>query len=338
MSSARSLLVGLLLGASVTLAAQEASPAALERGDRSLSFEGFNGAPLRGSVLRGEGHGYFAVLVAGSGPTDRDWSNPLIGKPSHSGRDLARWLQAQGIGSLRFDKRFIGVKDPRAMDLSLDAQAGDIRSALRMARSLPEAKGKKLLLVGHSEGSVLSLVAGAEADALLLIGLPAQSMGATIRDQVTRQLDQAGAPEEMKRSNLGYLDRAYEAIRTRKPMPDAESGVAPGLVQLAKALGDPSAAEFVRQTLDLDPWVLLSRVPQRVLLAWGDRDVQTPAPAQLPKALKADVCMIPGANHLLRKEDREARTLNTGNAGLHYGDDTPFADMSAMASWLKALN
>ena len=73
------------------------------------------------------------MVVAGSGPTDRNWSNPLL-PASYGGRDFAGWLQKQGIGSLRYDKRFIGSKDP-ALDISLDAQVGDIRGALAAARA-----------------------------------------------------------------------------------------------------------------------------------------------------------------------------------------------------------
>ena len=88
--------------------------------DRTVDFPGFNAFPLKGSVKAGGAHPYFAVMVAGSGPMDRDWSTPLIPLPSHGGRDLALWLQGQGVGSLRYDKRFIGAKDP-TFDVSLDA-------------------------------------------------------------------------------------------------------------------------------------------------------------------------------------------------------------------------
>ena len=164
---------------------------------RTTGFPGFNAFPLQGSVKAGGAHPYFAVMVAGSGPTDRDWSNPLIPGPSHGGRDIAAWLQAQGIGSLRYDKRFIGSKDAK-LDISLDAQVGDIKAALRAARLLPEAKGKKLLLVGHSEGALLSLLAAGDAEAALLLAMPGTSMGKLIRAQVKGQLDAALAPPDRK--------------------------------------------------------------------------------------------------------------------------------------------
>jgi pimeloyl-ACP methyl ester carboxylesterase len=181
-------------------------------------------------------------------------------------------------------------------------------------------------------------VAGSETDALLLLGMPEKSMGATMRDQVARQLAQADASEEARKANLGYLDRAFECLRARKLVPEPEGGVAPGVVALAKGMAAPSAVDFVRQTLDLDPWLLLSRATQPALLAWGDRDIQTPPPAELPKDLRAAHLILPGANHVLRKEDREAKGLNVANALDHYGDDTPMADLSPLAAWLKGLH
>jgi hypothetical protein len=89
--------------------------------DREITFPGAGGVTLKGSVLQGGAHRFFAVLVAGSGPTDRNWSSSLIAVASHAGREVARWLQGRGIGSLRFDKRFIGVNDP-GMDVGFGAR------------------------------------------------------------------------------------------------------------------------------------------------------------------------------------------------------------------------
>lgn len=315
----------------VALVASQPLPA-----EREVSVPGFNGQSLPASVIGAQGHGHFAVLVAGSGSMDRDWSSPLLRRPSHSGRDLARWLQAQGLGSLRYDKRLVRAK--AGMDLSLDAQLGDLKAALAFARSLPEAQGKKLLLVGHGEGSLLSLLAAGQADALLLLALPDRSLAAMLRDQVVRQLAQAGAPEPDRRRNLAYLEAALEAIRFRRDLPPPEAGVAPGLVALAKGLAAPATLDFVRQTLDLDPWAMVARCPQPMLLAWGDRDAQTPPPAEFPRDLKAPTLLLPGANHLLRREDRDPAVLNTATAMDRYGDDTPLADLGPLSAWVRGLN
>jgi pimeloyl-ACP methyl ester carboxylesterase len=306
--------------------------------DREIAFPGFNAHPLKGTVRAAQGSGYFAVMVAGSGLTDRDWSNPLIrdpqtGKllPSHGGRDFAAWLAKQGIGSLRWDKRFIGSRDPK-LDISLDAQAGDIRAALAFARRLPEAKGKKLLLVGHSEGSLLSLLVARDADALLLLALPPQSMARTILEQLKLQL-----PPDKAAANLAYLESVFGAIRSQKSTPEGSPEIFPGLVALAKSLMRPESLGFVRDTLDLDPLALVAHVSVPCAVLWGDRDVQTWKPATLPAALPATVIEIPEANHLFKRETRPRAGLSGANAGSAYGDDTPMADLSPLAAWLKGL-
>jgi len=304
--------------------------------DREIGFPGFNAFPLKGSVKAGGAHPYFAVLVAGSGPTDRDWSNPLIPVPSHGGRDIAVWLQAQGIGSLRYDKRFIGSKDP-GLDISLDAQVGDIKAALGAARILPEAKGKKLLLVGHSEGALLSLLAAGEADAALLLAMPSLSMGKLILAQVKGQLEAAQAPAEVSALNLAYLESALKAIRTSQELPPAPVGVAPGIAALARGLTRPESRGFVRDLLDLDPWSMALRLPVPCGMVWGDRDIQTWKPEALPLDFKGTVIQIPEANHLFRRETRSRSGLSGPAAVTAYGDSTPMADLSPVAVWLKAL-
>jgi len=305
--------------------------------DREIGFPGFNAFPLKGSVKAGKAHPYFAVMVAGSGPTDRDWSNPLIPMASHGGRDLAAWLQGQGIGSLRYDKRFIGSKDPK-LDISLDAQVGDIKAAMRAARALPEARGKKLLLVGHSEGALLSLLAAGEAEASLLLAMPGIAMGRLIVAQVKGQLDAAGAPADFSAQNLAYLEAALVAIRKDQELTKDATGIAPGIVNLAQGLGRPESRGFVRDLLDLDPWGTAQRLPIPCAVVWGDRDVQTWKPDVLPADFKGTVIQIPEANHLFKRETRAKAELSGANAMTTYGDSAPLADLSPLAVWLKALN
>ncbi|MBK8727310.1 MAG: alpha/beta fold hydrolase [Holophagaceae bacterium] len=285
---------------------------------------------MKASVRAAQGGTHFAVLVAGSGPTDRNWSNPLL-PASYGGRDFAGWLQKQGIGSLRYDKRFIGSKDP-ALDISLDAQVGDIRGALAAARALPEAKGKRLLLIGHSEGALLSLLAAADADALLLLEPPAQSMAKTIRAQLALQLPEATAAE-----NLAYLEAVFAAIRAGDPAPDGGPGVYPALVKLGRSLMAKESLGFVRATLDLEPLALAQRVALPCALAWGDKDVQTWKPERLPEGFPHPVLVLKDANHLLKREPRPRAELNGATAVAGYGDGAAMADLAPLAAWLKTL-
>src|SRR5499427_8420864 len=60
-----------------------------------------------GTLLRPSGSGPFPaiVMIAGSGPTDRDWTSPLLPGTNGSARLLAEALAQAGIASVRYDKR-----------------------------------------------------------------------------------------------------------------------------------------------------------------------------------------------------------------------------------------
>src|SRR5436309_5035315 len=63
-----------------------------------------------GTLVRPVGPGPFpaVVMVAGSGPTDRDWNSPLLPGSNGSARLIAEALARAGIASLRYDKRASG--------------------------------------------------------------------------------------------------------------------------------------------------------------------------------------------------------------------------------------
>jgi len=79
---------------------------------RAVRFAGSDGATLAGTLLlpawselqRVPG----IVLVAGSGPTDRDGNNPLVPQHIDVLKFIAELLAAAGIATLRYDKRGIG--------------------------------------------------------------------------------------------------------------------------------------------------------------------------------------------------------------------------------------
>src|SRR5262249_19105836 len=84
---------------------------------RMVRFAGSDGVTLAGTLLlpikselqRVPG----VVLVAGSGPTDRDGNNPLAPVRIDLLKQVAELLAGAGIATLRYDKRGIGQSTPR---------------------------------------------------------------------------------------------------------------------------------------------------------------------------------------------------------------------------------
>jgi uncharacterized protein len=87
-----------------------------------------------GTLVRPSGPGPFpaVVMVAGSGPTDRDWNSPLLPGTNGSARLLAEAVARAGIASLRYDKRASG---PHARE-NMQALAGILEWLAAHARSI----------------------------------------------------------------------------------------------------------------------------------------------------------------------------------------------------------
>src|SRR5438445_12654681 len=98
------------------------------------------------------------VIIAGSGPTDRN-GNSVMGIRPNSYAQLAWRLAERGIASLRYDKRGLpgtkGVVD--IPHVSLEDFAADARAA---AESLArDSRFSKVVVLGQSEGSGIALIA-----------------------------------------------------------------------------------------------------------------------------------------------------------------------------------
>ncbi|MCC2676637.1 MAG: alpha/beta fold family hydrolase [Ramlibacter sp.] len=123
---------------------------------------------LSGTLAWPEGAGpcTAALLIAGSGPTDRDGNNPLLAEPVDSLKRLAQALAGLGIASLRYDKRGIGGSAyPGLSEEALrfdDMVADAVLLAQRLAR---EPRVEHVVLVGHSEGALIAALAASAAGA-----------------------------------------------------------------------------------------------------------------------------------------------------------------------------
>ena len=87
-------------------------------------------APLHGTLLTPEAPTAVAVILPGSGPTDRDGNSPM-GVAASTYRLLAEGLAEQGVATLRIDKRGVAASTaagPAEADLRFDAYAADARA------------------------------------------------------------------------------------------------------------------------------------------------------------------------------------------------------------------
>lgn len=249
--------------------------------------------PLRGTLAmpRGEARAA-AVVIPGSGPTDRDGNSPL-GVSSSYLRKLAGALAEKGVASVRVDKRGLFAStgsfgDPNAV--TFDDYAADARAWAEVASR--EAGTDCAWLVGHSEGGLVALVAAQQAGAhvcgLVLVAAPGRPLGEILREQF--RANPANAP---------LLDDALAAIDSleRREKPDI-SGYHPAV----QAMFPPALQDFLIDAFSRDPAVLIAGIDLPVLIVQGDEDIQVrPLDAQLLGQAQpsAETVVLPGMNHVL---------------------------------------
>lgn len=245
-------------------------------------------APLHGTLLSPDGQPRAAALIiAGSGPTDRDGNSPL-GVSAGSYRLLAEGLAEQGIASVRYDKRGIAGSAAAGLseaDLRFDHLVDDARA---WAAETARLTGKPCVwLIGHSEGSLIALAAAQDnADVCGVVSLSGAGRRADI--VISEQLE--GVAEPIRSQGRHALSE-LAAGRTTE--------VVPGLESLFRASVQP----YIISWFARDPAALAAAYDGPLFIGQGSTDVQTGiVDAEALKAARPDATLVvwQGANHLLK--------------------------------------
>lgn len=250
-----------------------------------------------------------ALILPGSGPTDRDGNQPPIVASTY--RLLAEGLAAEGIATVRIDKRGIGES----------ATAGGAETDLRFSRNAADARawidatlaatGQPCVwLAGHSEGALVALATVADGDAgvcgLILLSGAGRRAGDVLREQLT------SLPEPLKTQAYDALSE-LEAGRTVAEPPAA-----------LMALFRPSVQPYMISWLALDPAALLAAYDGPVLIGQGSTDIQvvmTDAEALHAARPDATLAVWDGVNHVLKTAPAE----RTANIATYMNPDLPLA-------------
>lgn len=263
---------------------------------------------LYGTLLKPSGASpvTVALLIAGSGPTDRDGNNPEGGQ-SDSFKRLAQSLAKQGIASLRYDKRGVAASraaTPDERDLSVDSYVSDAVAWAQLLMTDPEFD--RLILIGHSEGALIaSLVAEqAQADALVAIAGSSRPIDQLLREQLAARLP----PPLLAQSNL-LLDRLLAGQ------------LSPQVPKQLQVLFRSSVQPYLITLLQQNPGQAFARLQIPALIVQGSHDIQVSvADAQALQVAKpdAELLIIPGMNHMLRISalDLPAQLASYDNPGL----------------------
>ena len=277
------------------------------------------------------------VFFAGSGPTDRDWTSPLLPGRNGSAAQLALALQARGVGSIRFDKVGSGVNMPRS-NAPADMKMLDVLSLAHYVDETVTAFGElasrdrcdKVFLLGHSEGSIhaSSAAVATQADprfgGLISLSGPSRSLLDTAIEQIRAMRIKAGA-------EAAVVDHALEDFRAAMQWPDAPT---PDLSALPEAAGlwqathAPGQQDIARELIFADPLAVLPAYRGRALVVSAANDAQVPGSDadRIFAALGSSAddktrVTIANANHVYKSETREPSTISQGEIVAGYADE-----------------
>ena len=229
-----------------------------------------------------------ALIISGSGPTDRDGNSSILPGKNNSLRYLAEALADERIASLRYDKRMIGESanpDIIEIDLRFDHFADD---AVKLAAYLEERMDVPVFLIGHSEGGQIALTAAereAFAGVIVLAG-----PGEHPADLIARQLAQQIPPDLFEDSV-----RTLDALRAGNLVddPPAQLGV----------LFRKSVQPYLVSWFQYDPPKQAANIDEPLLLIYGTTDIQVDVSnGEALAAAHADarLVIIEGMNHVLK--------------------------------------
>ena len=258
-----------------------------------------NGAVLAGTLAVPDAEGPFptALLIAGSGPLDRDGNHKRL--PLGLSRDLAVVLNDAGWASLRFDKRGVGESTGEYLSTGFFDELADATSALMWLRSQPSTAS--IVPVGHSAGALYAAEMSARGDApggAVLLACTTATGEETLIWQAT-QIGES-VPRWVK-AMLGVFRTSIEKQQSK-----ALTKLKNTPKDVIRIQGQKINAKWMREFLAYDPKVALRMTTSPLLAITGSKDVQV-NPADIDTITEitgghATATVINDVDHILRTE------------------------------------
>ncbi|TSD67793.1 alpha/beta fold hydrolase [Inquilinus sp. KBS0705] len=262
------------------------------------------------------------IIIAGSGPTDRDGNSPKLGVNGNTYKMIANELGKNGIASLRYDKRMVGqsATNTKEKDLRFEDYVDDAVGMINLLKE--DERFSKVIVLGHSEGALVGLLAirGQPANGYISVagaGRPADVI-------VTEQL----------KSQPQYITDGFKTMIDSMKKGKYTDDIDPRLYFIAR----PSVQPYLMSWFRYDPVREMKKVKIPTLILQGTTDIQVPVTdAEKLKKAKSDATLVivPGMNHVLK----EAPADKAANSATYSKPDLPLKPelVTAIVNFVKGV-
>lgn len=260
------------------------------------------------------------ILIAGSGPTDRDGNQK--GLANNSLKYVSEELAKNDIAVFSYDKRIIAQMKSGTVNeatLTFNDFITDATSVLLFFKN--KKKYNKIVIAGHSEGSLIGMIAANEkADAFISLAGAGRTIDAVLVEQITKQ---APFLKEETQKNLDILKRG-KTFELKNPM-------------LASIFRE-SIQPYMISWIQYNPQIEIAKLQMPVLIVNGTKDLQVAvSEAELLKKAKpeAELVLIENMNHICKVINGD----DTENMKSYSNPDVPIATKltSTITTFVKSL-
>ena len=207
-----------------------------------------------------------AIILPGSGPTDRHGNGPGPTLQTNMYDQLAELLQAQGISTMQVDKRGVGESTLKGGEGSL-RYSGNVQEYEAWWALGKQFGYEFLVLVGHSEGGQIALTWAAKRrptglKGLVLLAPPGSNAADILWEQLSRQLAPDSEYGQFAKTSLDSLKEGHLLGRTSPP----------ALLSLFR----PSIQPYLVDWFQDEPMENLNALPAElpVYIFYGGKDIQ----------------------------------------------------------------
>ena len=255
---------------------------------------------VQGTLLspKGENQPPLAILIAGSGPTDRDGNQALF--KNNSLKYLAEGLAQKGIATFRYDKRVIAQINKATVQEEKMTFEDEVNDALLVVNHFKD-KYKKIILIGHYEGSLIGLLVAQKVVVSKFVSISGagNSSATLIEEQIGK--------------NAPQLKEESEKIISQLRKGELVENISPYLAPVFRKSVQPYLISWFKY----EPAKEIAKLQIPILIVQGTNDLQVEdKEAQLLKEAqpKAQLLLIEGMNHVLKKvktlEENQQSYLN----------------------------
>ncbi|MEL3911670.1 alpha/beta hydrolase [Treponema pedis] len=232
------------------------------------------------------------IIVAGSGATDRDCNNqPYLKTDAY--KNTAERLSISGIASFRYDKRMVGKSQFSGFkedDLNFEIYVDDLIQIIRFIKNI---KGvSKVFLLGHSEGSLVSILAAQseEVNGLISAAGTGRNAADVLQEQINNNPD---SPEILRKG----VERVLNELRNGNKVKNAVTALLPALFR-------QSVQPYLISWFKFSPDIEIQKLSVPCLIIQGSADIQVSvndAKLLYSKCKSGELLIIENMTHSLKE-------------------------------------